>query len=673
MTAIPLASSLRRFANARTSDAELLAAFRVRRDEAAFAELVRRHAGLVAGVCRRALGQAQDAEDAFQATFLILARKAHAVSHPERLAGWLHTVALRAAEEVRTMRARERRGDAACPRREAVSDETPSADLAAALDEELARLPEIYRLAVLHCELQGQSRGEAAAALKIPEGTLSSRLAEAKRRLARRLKQRGITVGATAIAAALTPRSDAGFTASQLATLARSAAALVAGDSARAAGPALLVADLVIKSMFVSKLKCVAALAIAAALIGGGFTLMPGRAPSAALAGGSADSGPDPAKLVQMLGDAKFSRREEAQRQLIAMGRRAEPAVRAGTASGDAEIVKRCTAILPHLWVAGLKEIDHPAWIRFRKLAGDTKASRELFLQMIEDPRRAALIGAAEANLDGASEIYKSELAEREHALLRGFLEAARNYALYRGFNTGVIRPASGIPTRGELGTLLFLGTYSSTAAVTHSQAGDGEQILNHNLFSLALSSERRPDAKPIPPEIRRLFAAWLAVRTDSEPLHFGLYLALYHDLREALPAARAAAARKDLAPEPKGFAILAVGQFGTNSDLPLLERSFADQRLFQRTNHTSANKVQKPVETLVSDAAIAAALHLRSQHPADFGYPILAESKERGPQELVKYHLLGFFDAATRDAAHKKAINWLAKHPPQKDPDPSR
>ena len=667
MTAIPLASSLRRFANARTSDAELLAAFRARRDEAAFAELVRRHAGLVSGVCRRALGQAQDAEDAFQATFLILARKAQAVSRPERLAGWLHTVALRATEEVRTMRARERRGDAARPRREAVSDETPSADLAALLDEELARLPEIYRLAVLHCELQGQSRSEAAAALRIPEGTLSSRLAEAKRRLARRLRQRGVTGGAAAIAAALTPRSDAGFTASQLATLARSAAALVAGDSARAAGPALAVADLVIKSMFVSKLKCVAVLAIAAALIGGGFTLMPGRGPSAAQAGEPADSRLDPAKLVEMLGDAKFSKREEAQRQLLAMGRRAEPAVRAGMASDDAEILKRCTAILPHLWVAGLKEFDHPAWIRFRKLVGDTKASRDLFLQMIDDPRRAALIGAAEANPNRAGEIYKSELAEREQALVRGFLKAAST------FSFGTIRPIGGIPNRGELATLLFLGAYSSTAAVTHSRAGEGEQFLNHNLFSLALSDERRPDARPIPPEIRRLFAAWLAVRTDSEPLRFGLYLALYHDLREVLTAARAAAANKDLAPEPRGFAILAVGQFGTNSDLPLLERSFADQRLFHRTNQTSAKKEQKPVEALVSDTAIAAALHLRGQHPADFGYPILADYKERGPQELVKYHLLGFFDAATRDAAHKKAIEWLSKYPPEKEPDPPR
>lgn len=158
MAAALLASSFQRLANVAVSDGELLAAFRERRDEPAFAELVRRHGPLVAGVCSRKLGHGHDAEDAFQATFLVLARKSHAVTRPDHLAGWLHTVAVRAAHEVRSMRQRQRRADEARPVPESIAAESHTADLSAILDEELAKLPEPYRLAILRCELQGQTR-----------------------------------------------------------------------------------------------------------------------------------------------------------------------------------------------------------------------------------------------------------------------------------------------------------------------------------------------------------------------------------------------------------------------------------------------------------------------------------------------------------------------------------
>src|SRR5262249_13387142 len=150
---------------------------------------------------------------------------------------------------------------------------------------------------------------------------------------------------------------------------------------------------------------------------------------------------------------------------------------------------------------------------------------------------------------------------------------------LYGTFS-GELRPTSGVPTQSELGTLLFLGTYPATAAITFPQSNDHERFAHHNLFVLTDRQSRSAATKPIPAEMRRLFAGWLAERTDPVPVGFGMHLAFFHGIREALPAARAAAAR-ELPPEAKGFALLAVGQLGSKRDLPLLEKAFNDQRLF--------------------------------------------------------------------------------------------
>src|SRR5439155_20218530 len=121
------------------------------------------------------------------------------------------------------------------------------------------------------------------------------------------------------------------------------------------------------------------------------------------------------------------------------------------------------------------------------------------------------------------------------------------------------------------------------------------------------------------------------------------------------------------LAPEARGFALLAVGRFATAADRPLVEKALADGRLFHAWKFTSNQGKQWPVESLVRDAALAVALRLAGQHPADFGFPLLEMYKERGPDMLLKYHLLGFFNGAGRDATHKKAKEWLDKHKAEK------
>lgn len=186
------------------SDPDLLARFVASRDEDAFAEIVRRHGPMVLAVCRRVTGRAHDADDAFQAAFLVLARRAGHVARPELLANWLYGVACRTALEARA--ARRRVEDRTVPA--ALEPATPepsddNAELRKVIDEELARLPDKYRSAVVLCELEGLPRAAAAAQLGIPEGTLSSRLAHARKVLAERLARRGVTVGAAAIGTAL--------------------------------------------------------------------------------------------------------------------------------------------------------------------------------------------------------------------------------------------------------------------------------------------------------------------------------------------------------------------------------------------------------------------------------------------------------------------------------------
>jgi RNA polymerase sigma factor (sigma-70 family) len=185
-----------------SSDESLLERFVARGDEAAFEALVRRHGPMVLGVCRRVLHHRHDAEDAFQATFLVLARKAGAIRQRHLLGNWLYGVAYRTALEARTIAARRRRKERAMARPEAISPEDLG-ELRCLLDQELSRLPDRYRTAVLLCDLEGVPRKEAALRLGWPEGTLSCRLARGRQALARRLARRGLDLSAGALAVGL--------------------------------------------------------------------------------------------------------------------------------------------------------------------------------------------------------------------------------------------------------------------------------------------------------------------------------------------------------------------------------------------------------------------------------------------------------------------------------------
>jgi RNA polymerase sigma factor (sigma-70 family) len=247
---------------AQLSDEELLELFLAQRDHAAqeaFAAIVHRHGPMVLGVCLRVLGNAHDAEDAFQATFLVLARKAAAVIRRERVANWLYGVACRTAKEARGRAARRRAREervSLLPPNEADGDSAE--ELRRIVDEELAKLPARYRAPVVLCELEGLSRRDAARQLDIPEGTLSSRLARAKSQLRDRLARRGLSVPVVALAAVLGRQANAAGLSDLLIDSTASAAMRVAVGSSTAAVVSASVASLtegVLKAMLLAKLK----------------------------------------------------------------------------------------------------------------------------------------------------------------------------------------------------------------------------------------------------------------------------------------------------------------------------------------------------------------------------------------------------------------------------------
>lgn len=194
-----------------SSDAALLERVSTAGDEAAFRQLVCRHGPMVLGVCRRILYCPHDVEDAFQATFLVLARKSGSLSHQSLLGNWLYGVAYRTALDARKRAARraqrEREAASMCSL-EVVEDHSWS-DVRPVLDSELNRLATKYREAIVLCDIQGLSRKEVAKRLGVAEGTLSSRLARGREWLRERLQRRGVSLSLAALVTGLSSSASA--------------------------------------------------------------------------------------------------------------------------------------------------------------------------------------------------------------------------------------------------------------------------------------------------------------------------------------------------------------------------------------------------------------------------------------------------------------------------------
>jgi RNA polymerase sigma factor (sigma-70 family) len=251
------------------SDARLLERFRQGRDGDAFAALVRRHGPLVLGVCRRVLGNEHDAEDAFQATFLVLARRAGSIRRAESLGAWLYEVAYRIALKARARAARRRQHERQAgemPRPEKPAEELRQ-EVRPALDEELHRLPERYRRLLVLCDLEGRTHQEAAREVGLPPGSLSRHLGRARELLRERLVRRGITLSAAVLAALLLEEAAAPLSASLVTPTVQAALAFAAGGTAARAvpAPAAALAEGALHAMFLTRVK----LALAVVLLTG--------------------------------------------------------------------------------------------------------------------------------------------------------------------------------------------------------------------------------------------------------------------------------------------------------------------------------------------------------------------------------------------------------------------
>jgi RNA polymerase sigma factor (sigma-70 family) len=215
-------------------DSELLIRFIEQRDEAAFAALLRRHGAMVLSVCQGVLGQVADAEDAFQATFLLLARRGAAIRRRESVAGWLYRVAYRVALKARVRAATRRRHEALAPGRDGrgEADDLTWRELRHVLYEELDRLPERYRAPLLLHYLEGKTQEETARQLGWAKGTLKGRLERARVILRARLTRRGLAPGAALLATVLCAEPAAAVPAALLGATARAASAAASGGLA---------------------------------------------------------------------------------------------------------------------------------------------------------------------------------------------------------------------------------------------------------------------------------------------------------------------------------------------------------------------------------------------------------------------------------------------------------
>src|SRR5262245_19508516 len=255
-------------------DRQLLRRFVAAADEGAFRALVQRYGPLVLGVCTRVLDSEHDAEDAFQATFLVLVRKAGAIRAPERLGPWLYGVAYRTALKAKAAASKRRRlekplGDLAYP---TVADDLAWRDLRPVLDEEVGRLPRKYREPFVLCYVEGLTNEQAARVLGCPPGTVFSRLAWARQRLRRALRRRGLGLAAGALATAPSPgQAQAAVPTPVVASTSDAAMAFAAGTAASAAripAQAAALARGVLRAMLMTRLKLTAAVLLAVGVVG---------------------------------------------------------------------------------------------------------------------------------------------------------------------------------------------------------------------------------------------------------------------------------------------------------------------------------------------------------------------------------------------------------------------
>ena len=367
---------------------------------------------------------------------------------------------------------------------------------------------------------------------------------------------------------------------------------------------------------------------------------------AACLAAGTATSDeskadPEVAKLVRELGSPRFAVREAAEKRLVELGPRVKSAVLAGTKDADPEVARRCEVVLPRTQAAERQALldetgdwPAPAGRRFRDMVGDSKQSRKLFVEMIGNDRRAGLADAAAADPARAARHYRAQV---------GHLVSDLESKLPHARDSGRLASPRAVP--GDVALTLFLGSFPADDGMP-----DSDQVaivFQSGFFELATGPQKE--------EVRKLFAAWLAHRSDPAAVSAGLEVALNIGLADAVPIARRWITHPKASAPLAGWAALVLGTHGSTDDLTLLSALRSDKRVY-RGNAGTASEVQ------VRDVAAGMSLALRGHDVRAFGFyrvhvrPAWGKSEDLSPYMDVNW----FGTPAERDAGHKRAWEWL-------------
>jgi hypothetical protein len=378
---------------------------------------------------------------------------------------------------------------------------------------------------------------------------------------------------------------------------------------------------------------------------------------------------PEAAALVQQLGDPKYAAREAAGQALRALGTAALPAVRAGAKSSDLEVSRRCRDLLGQIrgdmldrFVADFladkgrtAKFDHPVWQRFVALAGDSRAGRDLFAEMIADSRRARALDTAEACPDERARVYREEAAGLSYDSRSDIAShAPGGYRLLEGGRAGS-KPKAEPVTPASLATYFVLGSYPETAVAINDRDRAGlpvREALSLGTTAFGMASETSAD--PRGPVVRRLFAAWLDHRVDPEALESAYWRATTNAIPEAVPAARRLLAANKVASPAQAYAAVYLARCGDRTDIAPIGKLLDDSTVARNVIYDG-----KPAPVQVRDAALAACLSLAGANPADYGFDVLR--LRRDPKaDAFDMAWLGFFSDESRNRAHKVAKAWL-------------
>lgn len=361
----------------------------------------------------------------------------------------------------------------------------------------------------------------------------------------------------------------------------------------------------------------------------------------------AADPIPDPAALVKQLGSEDFVAREAAEKELQKLGVKAEAALKAGLKSDDPEIRTRCEKLLAAIRAARLGNKDSPVWQKFKAVAGDDEDAWKLYLRMVGIRKRGEMLLAAMDDPKKVVAIYAKECDEIAKALA--------------GPQPNPGLPAGGM-TADDLAALLFLGTLLGE---DRKQPDPESPAVHGRLLQDGLTGATKA-------AYARLYAAWAEPR--PEYYASSLQVGLQFGLPVLAGVARKALAVKDQPPWARidAPALRFLGLHGTPADIPLVMK-FADDKT--ECGRLAFSKIEggtmgpwRPsfknmdVVTQTRDVAIIAALELHKKRPQDFGFELDVVQDGGPPPPPFWLGHLGFCRDVERDAAHKKAKEWLAK-----------